>query len=643
NSGYLKEGSLFYDFNNDIILNIDDTLPVIGNYYLGYFWSNGSAVGCKNLKLFIASYNVTLADFYYLELLDQNVLKGLVERVDLNLNHSILIATVNETTGIYNPGFFTVNESNMDKEYVYDMSGEDIPIVLKSFMQNETILNPDEDILINVSIQNMHELIDLDVYIDVKLVSLANEEWIIDQQSSSTKTLKLKGDPLGRDSQEFNVQLKMPTLQPDEFWPGLNAPVRKAGAKTIVTIYFESNGENFEIGTYESEDYALLVNSTETEFEGYIISLKYDKEITAPAITKTFQRNECIYLPNQTNFLVNIYDNNFLSSYNQFNDSFSLKMNSKFANITIDPETPLRGSIFNITGVLATEFDDIIPNENVTCRYYNNTSWVNISSTFSDIDGSIDFEIDSLSLNNEDELIFSFIWSGDQYIRGKSQNITVNLFQVINSISILLDKNVPFIYRNKFSTFKISYNNIGNSVLRINEIEISIAPNLQTSLVDINYIIMEHFSPNQSTFVIFGINIPSINEIEIDITLEAQNIITDEIIIVEISKVFQTYDIPLSSYLTSFFMIIILAVFIIIWGLMFLFTKRTIKRIETPVEEIEKRRPRRGKYVKVAEIEEEIEKEEDITKKEKKVISKEKVTDLDSLLEEEGLKDDKKK
>ena len=128
-----------------------------------------------------------------------------------------------------------------------------------------------------------------------------------------------------------------------------------------------------------------------------------------------------------------------------------------------------------------------------------------------------------------------------------------------------------------------------------------------------------------------------------NVSIEAQNTLTDEIIIVEVSNVFQTYDIPLSSYFISFFMVIVLGVFIIIWSLMYLFIKRTIKRIETPVEEISKKRPRRGKYVKVSELEEKIEKEEDIIKKEKGAVSKEKVTDLDSLLEEEGLKDENEK
>ncbi|MFX0057120.1 MAG: hypothetical protein ACFE85_01875 [Candidatus Hodarchaeota archaeon] len=645
NSGYLKEGSLFYDFNNDIILNIDDTLPVIGNYYLGYFWSNGSALGCKKLKLYINSYNVSLDDFFYQELQDQNVLDGLVDRV--YDNYSILIATVNETTGTYIPNFFPVNESNVNEEYVYEMSMDDIPIVLKSFLQNETILNPNENIIINVSIQNMHELIDLDIYVDIKLVSLSNEEWIIDQQTSSTKTLKLKGDPLGRDIQEFSVQLTMPTLQPDDFWPGQNAPVRKGGAKTIVTIYFESSGEYHEIGIFESDNYALLVNSTESEFEGYIIALKYDKEITGASILKPFQRNECVYLPNQTTFLVNIYDKNYVSSYNQFIDSFALKTNSKFINISINPETPLKGSIFNISGFLSTEFGQILPNENVTCRYYNNTSWINISSQFSDINGLVNFEIDSLTLDNEDQLLFSFIWSGDIYILGKSQNITVDLFRVSNNISISLNKNVPFIYRNKLSTFKLSLTNIGNSILRVIDINVIITPNLEYSIVERNYIILNHFSPNESTYLILEVDIPIINELEINISIDAQNILTDEIINFEASNVFQTFDIPLSSYLTSFFMVIILGVFIIVWGLMYLFTKRTIKRIETPVEEVSKRRPRRGKYVKVSELEKVTEPEEEITikkKKEKpKETIKEKVTDLDSLLEEEGLKDDKEK
>ena len=89
---------------------------------------------------------------------------------------------------------------------------------------------------------------------------------------------------------------------------------------------------------------------------------------------------------------------------------------------------------------------------------------------------------------------------------------------------------------------------------------------------------------------------------------------------------------------------------------MYFYVKRTINKIETPYEEPDKRKPRKGKYVAVSELpKEEIPETqpiEDTEKKTKKRLKKKKskteetekkdkapTTDLDSLLEEKGLKD----
>ena len=88
----------------------------------------------------------------------------------------------------------------------------------------------------------------------------------------------------------------------------------------------------------------------------------------------------------------------------------------------------------------------------------------------------------------------------------------------------------------------------------------------------------------------------------------------------------------------------------------YLFVKKTKKYVETPIEEPSKKKQRRGKYLSVSEIPTktvEAEKEEKpskektdkkITKKKLKEIKpdKKKSTDLDSLLEEKGLKDEDK-
>jgi len=647
--GVIENDMLKYDFNNETLMEVRNDISVVGNYYLGFFWSNDSAIGCKKLKLYIDSYNVSMDEFFYEALLDQNVLDGGIDRV--YDEYSILIASVNDTTGLSLPNFYPVNYSNLNQEFIYEISGNEIPIIMNTFLQNETILNPDENINIITQIQNMHELIDIKLKVGVKLVSLANEEWIIDEQITAPKTLKLKGDPLGRDIQDFSIDLSIPTLQTDDIWQGLNAPVRRGGVKTILTIYIEANGEFDILDNFESSDYALLVNDTDSVFEGYILSLKYDQEITGATIQKPFNREDCIYLPDQTTFVVNIFDRNYVSSYSQFIQSFTLKTNSIFSNVSSNPETPISGSEFNFSSALTTEFGIVLPNKNITLQYYNNTSWVNLSSQFSDINGSTNFEIDTLLLNDEDELLFRLSWEGDAYIQGIAQNESVVLYQVLNKLEISLIQNVPFMYRNKNSTVRLNILNTGDSTLKITDITIINNPSVEFSLVEINNLALNSLSANESTDVYIELKVPIIRQLEIYVSVEAKNILTNEIITKQISKSFEIYDIPLLIYLTMYIIFIMLGVFLIIWGLTFLYSKRTIRKIETPIEEPTKKQPRRARYVKVSEIEQELQeipKEEIAGKKIKKLkkekeAEEEKATDLDSLLEREGLKENNNK
>ncbi|GAG72883.1 unnamed protein product, partial [marine sediment metagenome] len=262
--GFIKEDYLMYEFNNQTILDVTQDTPLLGNYYLGFFWENGSAIGCQKLKLYIDTYDVVMNDFFYEPNLDQNILDGIVDRV--YEEYSMLIGTVNVTDDKYYPNFYAVNNSDIDQEFIHEINEEQIPIVVETFLQNETILNPNEDIRINTKIRNLHGFLELKVKINVQLVSLANEEWIIAEQTTGFKTLKPSIDPNGDDTQEFSVDLTMPTLFGNGIWQGVNAPIRKGGAKTKFTIFFEYNGESHEVDTFESNEYSLIINSTQAEF-----------------------------------------------------------------------------------------------------------------------------------------------------------------------------------------------------------------------------------------------------------------------------------------------------------------------------------------------------------------------------------------
>jgi archaellum component FlaG (FlaF/FlaG flagellin family) len=648
--GVIKGNSLVYDFNNQTILDVTKDTPLLGNYYLGYFWENGSAVGCKKLKLYIDTYNVNMNSLFYEPILDQNILDGIVSKV--YESYSMLIGTINVTDDKYYPDFYAVNNSDINQQFIYEINGEEIPILVKTFLQNETLLNPNEDIKISVTIQNLHDFVDLEVKLKVQLVSLVNEEWIIVEKDTDVKTLKPSVDPNGDDTKEFSVSLTIPTLQADEVWQGVNAPVRKGGAKTIFTVYFEYNGESHEVDTFESNEYSLVINSTQSELEGYIITLKYDEEITGASILKPFEREACQYMPNQTTFVVNIYDKNFVSSYNQFIESFSLKINSQFSDIVINPQTPIYGQKFNISSVLTTEFGDIIPNKNITCQYFDNNLWENISSQMSGANGVTSFEIDTLSLPREDDLLFRLTWQGELYILENSQNISVSLYKVSNNISLGIISNVNQITRNGKTTIKLTLNNIGDSELTISgsSISIIIEPSLTYEIVEINYLILNNFQPGESTELVISIDVTAINQMTITISVEATNELTNENITVQAVKTFEIYDVPLANYITVFFTVIMIGIFALIWAVMYLYVKRTTKKIETPIEEPSKKKPRRGRYVSVSELPKEEPKKMPAKKPSKKISKKQKqkklktekpATDLDSLLEEKGLKDKK--
>ncbi|MFX0042289.1 MAG: hypothetical protein ACFE8L_05200 [Candidatus Hodarchaeota archaeon] len=648
-SGNIQDSLLSYDFNNDTIFSVDTSISEFGEYHLGYFWENGSAVGCNKITIYINYYDLILESCEYSNITKQNILSGkILEDNKVFDNYTILIASINETTGISQPGFYPINNSELDEQIIYEIGGNEFPILIESFMQSQDILNPNELVNIKTNISNMHEFIPIDISVNVKLVSYINEEWIIAEATSSIVSLNFSGHP--DDSYEFDVDLTIPSLNiVSKEWEGVNAPVRLGGAKTLVTIYVE----NDIAGVFESSYYSLLSNETSNNFDGNILALRIAEETRGWSILNGFDRDECLYLPDQTSFLVNIIDRNYVSSYKQFYYQFSLNLNSKFSNIVIDPENPINGQVFNLSSVLTTEFGEILASENVSCYHYESDSWIYLDSEFTDINGSTTFLIDTKILTFEDEILLKLNWDGDSLINGVSKNVTVSLFIQSNNLSLSIRQNDVLIYKNRDTTISITLNNIGESILQILEIDIQVNDGLQYSIVEIDHITLNRFTPGESSLVIIKIGIPNIKKLNISISITAQNIITDENITVSKHEIFNVFDPPFYDYFIDYLILLIIGSFGLIWIIALLYSRRIKKKIETPIEEIAKKKPRKPEYVLVSELKKEpTKKPKKLTPIPKKVaeeleepkeVKKKKVTDLDSLLEEKGLSDKKKK
>ncbi|KKL63066.1 hypothetical protein LCGC14_2178830, partial [marine sediment metagenome] len=470
--------------------------------------------------------------------------------------------------------------------------------------------------------------------INVKLVSYANEDWIIAEKTSPNIWLNFSGHP--DDTFEFNLNLTIPTLDlATKIWKGVNSPIRLGGAKTIITVFIENN----DVGAYNPLDYSLLSNVTDTIFEGHILGLRITEEITSRNILNVFERNESLYFPNNTSFLVNIFDRNFVSSYKQFSDEFTLQFNSKFSNVTIIPNNPIKGQVFNLSSVLTTEFGIELVNKNVSCSYFEGNSWVFIDSDLTDSNGLVKFLINTLEIDFEGDLLVQLSWDGDT-INSISKNITVSIIHELNNFSISIKQDNVQIYRNRFTTLTITLNNIGVSDITFFNISIDIIDDLEYSIVEINYLELYSLSASTTTHIVIEIEVTDIRKLEVNFSISAQNLLTGENITNSIQSSFDLFDPPIFDLLFELLMFIMLAFFAVVWISAIVYSRRIKKRIEEPIEE-PKKKPKRGKYVSVSELKKETpgKSVSDLKKEDKP----KKTADLDSLLEQKGLVDKEKK
>jgi hypothetical protein len=634
-SGVIDGSVLSYDFNNATILELNNTVTVFGEYQLGFFWLNGSALGCKKISVDIDSYDLDLYNLTYSSNLGTNILIGELNNKVFE-NYTLLIASINDTTTV--PNLYAINNSEVNQEYSYNLGGQDLSILVESFMQSEDILNPNEIVNFKTSIKNSHSFIPIDVKIDTQLVSYINEDWIIAENTSNTVNLNFSGHP--DDGHIFDINLTIPDLDiPTNSWRGVNAPIRLGGAKTIITLYID----DVVVGVYKSPKISLLSNKTSENYDGHILGLAISEETTSRSILYEFERDECLYFPDNSSFLVNIIDSNYVSSYRQFNDTFSLNLNSQFTNISIDPNSPIKGQSLNFSSTLATEFGEALSNKNVTCEYFDSSStWIKINTDITDVNGYVTYIIDTLNIDFEGDLLLKLSWEGD-IINGVSRNVSIITIHEENEVSISVSQNDVLIYRNRFTTLKFTLRNTGDSNLRLFNIDIDTPYNLQYSIVEINYAELNWLAPSDTTDVVIEITVAAISQLQINFTITAQNVITGENITFTQESSFSVFDPPIIDDIIGLFMFIMIAIFIVIWGVAILYSRKVMKRIEEPVE-VPLRRPRKGKYIMVSDLK----KPDQEIKIPKKVTEQietkpKKTTDLDSLLEERGLSEKQKK
>ncbi len=158
--------------------------------------------------------------------------------------------------------------------------------------------------------------------------------------------------------------------------------------------------------------------------------------------------------------------------------------------------------------------------------------------------------------------------------------------------------------------------------------------------MEINYVELSWLSAGENSLLVVQVSVKNVIEVNISISITAQNILTNQSIIESIERTYSTFQVSIFDYLVQYFIGIMVGLIALIWCIAYLYARRTKRILETPIEVTPAKKPRRG-YVPVAELKKPKPVKKVVKKKEEP--KKEEKTDLDSLLEERGLADEKKK
>lgn len=643
-----NDNILYYDFGNQTILDVTTNDKLGSKYYVGYFWTNGTEIGCKKMLIYLETYDAIIDDCTYLSYSDMNSLTGMTTDSLYN-NYSLLIASVNETTGTPRPGYYPVSNLNVNEDFTYNIpsSPMDLTVSVLTFEQSENILNPEENVHFKIQMKNLDDVFSFNVKVKVQFVSYANNEWIINETTSDAINLK----PIGEtgNTEEFDVDVIIPTLDTNtKVWRGLNSPVRMGGVQTICTVYIEYDGNYHDVGSYTCSNNSLIISQKENNFEGHILALETREEYDEGIFRQDFERDVCLYNQSGLNstFIINSYTRFYTSSYNQTIDRFSLKLNSKFDNITTNPEN-IYGDVFNLTSILTTEFGSILSNINVTCQYQNGSSWENLSSQITDTNGMTNFEINTTTINVGNSFNLKLLWLGNDTIENCSAVIPINKVVQSNDIDFTFSISTYIIYKNSYNSLTVHIVNNGTStmIINVNAISVDVTGSLSTTLY-YNAIEMQNLEPGESTKLVIEIYCGdvSFNQININISIEAQNVLSLETGIFKSSIIsLEVIDSPFFYNLSFLISIFILSAIIAAWLISVFYARSTRKNIKSSLEKpVQKPKPRRGRYVKVSELEpvaKETKPDDLIDKESEDDKSSKQTTDLDSLLEEKGLRE----
>ncbi|MHA1674885.1 MAG: hypothetical protein ACTSYI_14815 [Promethearchaeota archaeon] len=624
--GTIDENSTYswFKFEHSLLFETDGASDV-GEYTLIVNWTDGDQAGILQQAIYLNQYDAVIHEVNHLEDLLVNQLIGTVnafptDLLDYDLNIFAVEPLLESTDS------FVFNESRDES------IGENLYLTNIAF--NETVLNAEENVLIEIDLENRHPTLDYDVTVIASIVYLDNLDWIV-ANTSELLTIPKYGQTDGSHNQKFVLSLTIPTVLNG----GENCPIRNIPMKLHLTYKID----DVIVGEKTESQLLYYTEVNESDFEGIVLTSKTYQDQSGPSFTSNIARN-FLNLPGDVTYFAQVYNGYHMCMVGERNfTTLDNKISGTFNNFraAITPIDHLATQ--TITGIVMDE-NDVVFKETEIEFYYDNRinytdgsipNWTPLPSTdgladtTTDETGAFEFEFDMSLTPYIPEVYILVKFGGNDTHMIFDSSLTVVKNQYESDIEITLDANHTLIQgdHNLVSGF---ISNTGNSTIT----------NVNISLV----------SPYAATAnILSGLDLVSIEPGEIhffqidfcDEDFAESSTLVNITVSMTIEETGETYsenqEFTLDTYrtnranLTTTALLVLFGVGAVgLWVFGGKYVKTKIEEINAPIVEETMSKPKKtkrrgGKYVSIS----------DLAKKE---VSKEKPgkgTSLDDLLDEE--------
>jgi hypothetical protein len=582
----------YYKFDKRNIFVTNDTV-MDGEYNVIATWKNGEEAGIYKRPLYVNAFDSTLINSSYDEYSGNNQVLGLVDTIETDLDDYSLFMFAIQNTSLDGTDF-VINDS-LDYELANNLH-------IRSYAQNETVLNKYEDVKFIVELENRNTTINYDVTIAVDIISYSNDNWVIANASSPEKNLAIYGDTNGNDMKKFDITVSIPDMQTG----GVNCPIRMGPMVAIIRVELD----NKTVSQVPRGELLFYSNQTDAEFEGKVLAVNEYRNRVGPSFIAGFNR-AALNIPGYTYYFAQI-SNKYYMSMDSEKSIFTYELaTGEIKDLTVVETFINRSSTITLTGLALDEFGESIVSADLYLKYENTTGQflpLNVSTTNkfkAEADGKFSIQVSLLQTPQRSNLVLQVSFLGNQNLTAFDDTVEIQINDFENHIKYyLVPTTIVVGYRNLMD---VVVKNVGNSTLT--NISLSLLESdFAGSINSKNVLTTDSLKPGQSLTFQIDFWDQDYDTTSANFTLKFESIVeeTGEEFDTSGEYQFEVYRTNEEGLTTIIVLIVFFVSVALLWVVGIVSIRKKMKDMNKLPDDVEKdttpRKRRGGKYVKISEL-----------------------------------------